>query len=74
MESNNTTFAVNVFEFFGTLFEFLISQEYALWDHEAYVVIPLLADKAGINNAIIKQKVKALLKITYELYDTKKAI
>jgi cytoskeleton-associated protein 5 len=34
----------------------------------------LLCEKSGVNNAILKTKVKALLKLTLSLYDQKKTI
>lgn len=38
-------------------------------DFEAAVLIPILCDKTGHNNAIIKDKVKKLLRMTYGIYD-----
>lgn len=43
-----------------------------LLDFEAGVIIPLLCEKAGINNAILKDKVKKLVKMTYNIYDKQK--
>jgi len=43
-----------------------------LWDNEAVVIIPMLCDKTGMNNAILKDKVKKLIKLVYPLYDKKK--
>ena len=71
-ESNNTAFQSSVYDFYGKLFEFLISKDYLFWDHESEVVLPLLCDKVGNNNAILKQKVKALIKQTFEMTDAKK--
>ena len=48
---------------------FLIEGQYLFWEHEAEVVIPLLCDKVGNNNAILKQKVKALIKQCFEMHD-----
>ena len=36
------------------------------------VLIPLLCEKTGLNNNIIKDKVKKLLKLVYAIYDVKK--
>jgi hypothetical protein len=36
------------------------------------IIFPLLCEKAGINNNILKDKVKKLLKMVYPLYDVKK--
>ena len=41
-ESSNTTFALNVYDFYTTLFDFLLEEQYNLWDHEAAIVIPML--------------------------------
>lgn len=38
-------------------------------DFEANVILPLLCEKTGINNMILKEKVKKLIKFTYEIYD-----
>ena len=73
-ESSNTTFAVNVYDFYTTLFNFLIEQEYVLWEHEAYVVIPLFCDKVGVNNAILKPKIKNLIAVAFKLHDQRKAL
>jgi len=53
-ESANTTFAAQLFEFFAALFDFFVTLPYSLWDHEAFVLVPLLCDKIGLNNAILK--------------------
>ena len=71
-ESNNTTFAVNVYDSLSTLFNWLISEQYGLQEHEAYVIVPMLCEKVGINNAILKNKIHALIKQTFELYDNRK--
>jgi hypothetical protein len=71
-ESQNTTFAVNVFDFFLILFEFLVRIAYQLWDHEAYILVPLLCDKAGLNNSILQEKVKVLIKACFRLHDAQK--
>ena len=73
-ESQNTTFAASLFDFYSALFESFISAEQQLIDHEAYVVIPLLCDKAGLNNAILKDKVKKLIRTVFSIYDHKKTI
>jgi len=43
-------------------------------EHEAYVFVPLLCDKSGINNTILKEKVKKLIKQCFTIYDQKKCI
>jgi uncharacterized protein YgiM (DUF1202 family) len=37
-------------------------------------LIPLICEKAGVNNAILKTKVKALLKQCFQLYNPKKTL
>ena len=71
-ESNNTTFAVNVYDSLAPLFAWLISEQYGFQDHEAYVIVPMLCDKVGTTNAILKNKIHALIKQTFELYDNRK--
>ena len=61
-DSKNTTFAITVFDFYSQLFSILEENQYMFWDLEAAVVIPLLYEKTGLNNAVIKEKVKALIK------------
>ena len=36
------------------------------------IIIPLLTEKSGINNNILKDKVKKLFKLIYPLYDLKR--
>jgi hypothetical protein len=38
------------------------------------VVIPLLCDKSGNNNAILRTKVKQLMKWNFDMYDHKKTL
>lgn len=41
-------------------------------DFEANVIFPLLCDKTGLNNNILKDKVKKLIRLIYEIYDKHK--
>ena len=61
-----------MYDSLSTLFAWLISEQYGFQEHEAYVIVPMLCEKSGVNNAILKNKIKALLKQTFELYDHKK--
>jgi len=61
-----------VYDSLSTLFAWLTSEQYGFQEHEAYVIVPMLCEKSGVNNAILKNKIKALLKQTFELYDHKK--
>lgn len=68
-DSSNTKFAVTIFDFYASLFQHLEESEYSLWDFEAHVIIPLLSEKTGINNNILKEKVKKLIRMLYGIYD-----
>jgi len=68
------SFAAGLFDFIGALFEKLLEDDYKLMDHEAYVIVPMLCEKSGLNNAILKQKVKKLMETSFDLYDQKKSI
>ncbi len=73
-ENTNTTFSIRVYDFLGMLFTFLISSDYTLSDTEAYVVVPMFCEKAGNNNTIVKNKIKALIKQCFELHDHSKCL
>jgi len=68
-DSSNTKFAVNVFDFLANLLDHFQKTEYVLWDFEAAVLVPLLCEKTGLNNNILKDKVKKLIPMTYPVYD-----
>lgn len=74
LESSNTTFTAHLFEFFAALQELFARMEHQLWDHEAYIFLPMLCDKIGINNAILRQKAKELLSKVFDIYDHKKCV
>ena len=69
VDSNNTKFAVSIFDFYAILLQHLEETQYVLWDFEAAILIPLLCEKTGLNNAILKDKVKRLVRMTYPIYD-----
>ena len=71
-DSSNTQFAVKVLDFFSLLFKTLEELEYSLQDFESYVIVALLADKTGLNNAVLKEKVKKLIKMIYSICDKQK--
>lgn len=71
-DSGNTKFAVSIFDFFNSLFHHLEDTEYFLWDFEAQIIVPLLCEKTGLNNNILKEKVKKLIRSLYTIYDVKK--
>ncbi len=68
-DSNNTKLAVNIFDFLAILFPILEQGDYLLWDNEIDVVFPMLTEKAGLNNNILKEKVKKLIRMTYSICD-----
>lgn len=73
LDSSNTKFAVNMLDFYGTLFQHLREVQYCLWEFEAAVIVPLLCDKTAINNnSLLKEKVKKLLRMVFEIYDKQK--
>jgi cytoskeleton-associated protein 5 len=71
-DSSNTKFAVNMFDFYASLLTYLAEQQYCLQDFEANILIPMLCEKTGISNNLLKDKVKKLLKMVYEVYDRQK--
>ncbi len=68
-DSSNTTFGIKIFDFYAILFQFLQQTGYMLLDFEASVLVPLLCEKTGINNNILKEKVKKLLKMCFNICD-----
>lgn len=73
-ESSNTTFALNVYDFYNTMFGFLIEQQYILWDHEAHLIVPMLCNQSGVNNKTLQAKIKVLIKCCFELHDHRKTL
>ena len=43
-------------------------------DHEAFVMVPMLCEKVGTTNAILKNKIHALIKLCFDLYDNRKCL
>ena len=73
-ESTNTAFIMKVYDFLVVLFALLTGSGYTLSDTEAYVVIPMLCEKSGNNNTIVKNKVKALIKQCFKIHDHTKCM
>jgi hypothetical protein len=67
-DSGNTKFAVTVFDFYAQLFSRLYELQYQLLDFEAAIIIPLLCEKTGLNNNVLKEKVKKLIKMVFTIY------
>jgi len=67
-DSGNTKFAVNIFDFYAHLFNHLHNLQYQLQDFEAAILIPLLCEKTSLNNNILKEKVKKLIKMVFTIY------
>ena len=61
-EVTDRTFLVKVYDFLDILFTFMLGRNYKLTDTEAFVLVPMLCEKTGNNNIIVKNKIKALIK------------
>jgi hypothetical protein len=48
--------------------------EYKLWDTEAMIIIPFVCDKLGLQNMILRDKVKGLFKQLFPIYDHKQIL
>lgn len=68
-ESSNTKLQISILDFYGHMIKFLISQACPLQDFEAHVLLGTLTDKVGINNKILMDKIRSLIKMTYDVYD-----
>ena len=73
-EISNTTFLMKVYDFLGVLFSFMLGRYYVLADVEAFVLVPMLCEKTGNNNTIVKNKIKALIKQCFDMYDPIKCL
>lgn len=73
-ESTNSTFTMKVYDFLVMLFALLMNSSYTLSDTEAHVIIPMLCEKSGNNNTIVKNKIKALIKQCFDVYDNAKCV
>jgi hypothetical protein len=60
-----------VLDFFARLLDFFIETAYVLEDFEAVLLIGTLCDKAGVNNKILLEKIRKLIRMTYEVYEIK---
>ena len=70
-ESSNTKLQVKILDFYQVLLNFLIESANPLQDFEAHVILGTLCDKVGINNKILMDKIRKLIKLIYEVYDIK---
>lgn len=70
-ESSNTKLVLRILDYYGVLLEFLIQNANPLEDFEAHVLLGTLCDKVGINNKILMDKMRKLIRMTYEVYDVK---
>ena len=71
LESQNTTFSGQLFDFYSVLFAKMTEIEYKLWDTEAVLIIPFVCNNLGLQNMILRDKVKALFKQLFGIYDHK---
>lgn len=73
-ENTGATFTMKVYDFLVVLFSILLNSSYTLSDTEACVVVPMLCEKSGNNNTIVKNKIKALIKQCFDMYDHTKCM
>lgn len=70
-ESTTKQLYVKILDFYGVLLEFLIKSANLLEEFEVHVLLGTLCDKVGINNKILMDKIRKLIKLVYEVYDIK---
>jgi hypothetical protein len=61
-ESSNTTFMKEILLFLHDMIDFCTECDYAFMDGEGTILITMLVEKTGINNAILKDKAIEILK------------
>ena len=62
---------MSVLDFFANLITFFIDSAYILEDFEAVLLIGTLCDRAGVNNKILLEKIRKLIRMSYEVYEVK---
>lgn len=70
-ESSNTKLLISLLDFFANLLQHLIDSGNQLEDFEIIILLGTLCDKAGINNKILIDKIRKLIKMCYEVYAQK---
>lgn len=70
-ESSNTKLVVSILDFYANLLSFLVDAANPLEDFEIQVLLSTLCEKVGINNKILMDKMRKLIRMCYELYDSK---
>jgi cytoskeleton-associated protein 5 len=60
-EISNIAFLKELYIFFEDMLDFLISKEYQFMEAEGLVFCLCLVEKVGMNNAILKEKIKEIL-------------
>ena len=68
-QSTNTPLIIKLYDFLANLFSELMATGYQLWDHEAYVIVLMFCEKSGNNNALVKNKIKTLIRACFPMYD-----
>lgn len=71
IESSNTKLVVSILDFYASLLDFLIRIANPLEDFEIQVLMGTLCDKVGINNKILMDKIRKLIRMCYDVYDVK---
>lgn len=68
-ESSNTKLLVRILDFYASLLDHLMKSANPLEEFEAHVLIGTLCEKVGINNKILMDKMRKLIRMCYDVYD-----
>lgn len=68
-ESSNTKLVVSILDFYAKVIQFLIEQANPFLDFEIHVFLGTMCDKVGINNKILMDKIRQIIKMCYDVYD-----
>mmetsp|Transcript_1938 Transcript_1938/g.1396 ORF Transcript_1938/g.1396 Transcript_1938/m.1396 type:complete len:236 (-) Transcript_1938:1368-2075(-) len=63
---------IKLFDFYAELFSALEQLQYQLQDFEVAVLMPFLCDKCGLNNKVLAEKAKRLVRLLYPIADPKR--
>ena len=70
-ESSNTKLALSIFTLYQNMLKMFIETDYQLQEFEALVLLGTLCDKSGINQKVLQEQVRKLIRMCYEVYDKK---
>eukprot|EP00826_Nyctotherus_ovalis_P042475 TRINITY_DN4372_c0_g4_i1.p1 TRINITY_DN4372_c0_g4~~TRINITY_DN4372_c0_g4_i1.p1 ORF type:complete len:787 (-),score=237.09 TRINITY_DN4372_c0_g4_i1:184-2481(-) len=68
IEQGNLVINKKIIEYLRLLFEELRSRNYTLMDFEAAVILPILCERLGINNAGLRNDYRQLIKTLFGIY------